>query len=218
MRLGYFIFLCAFRSAFKIFFRCRIYHAERVPANGPVLLAANHASFMDPPLIGSSLNREIHYLARNTLFRFPVFADILRYINVIPVDRDGRSPKGLRAVSNKLKEGKPVILFPEGTRCPDGKMQPAKSGVGFLVIKSNAPIVPIRVFGTFEAYGRHLKWPRPRRVQIKVGHPIDFEKLRREAKTADKDRIKQIYQEAADQIMASIAQLTPNKDCSQFGN
>ena len=77
MRFGYFLFWCAFRAVFKVLFDCRIYHADRVPLSGPVLLAANHASFMDPPLIGSCLNRETHYLARNTLFRFPIFKSIL---------------------------------------------------------------------------------------------------------------------------------------------
>ncbi|MBT5925436.1 MAG: 1-acyl-sn-glycerol-3-phosphate acyltransferase [Verrucomicrobia bacterium] len=218
MRFGYFLFWCAFRSLFRVLFRCRIYHAERVPINGPVLLAANHASFMDPPLIGASLDRETHYLARNTLFRFPVIKNIFNYINVIPVDRDGKSPKGLKVVANNLKEGKSVIIFPEGTRCHDGKLLTAKSGVGLLAIKSKAPIIPIRVFGTFESYGRHLKWPKPGRVQIKFGHPMNFKKLREEAQIANKDRTKQIYQEAADQIMAAIAQLTPNKDCHHFGN
>src|SRR5210317_1758449 len=147
MRFGYFLFWCAFRAMFKVLFGCRIYHADRVPLEGPALLAANHASFMDPPLIGSSLNRETHYLARNTLFRFPIFKNILYYINVIPVDRGGKSPKGLRTVANSLKAGKTVILFPEGTRSHDGHLLSAKSGVGLLVIKSEAPVVPIRVFG-----------------------------------------------------------------------
>lgn len=218
MRFGYFLFWCAFRAMFKVLFDCRIYHADRVPLNGPVLLAANHASFMDPPLIGSCLNRETHYLARNTLFRFPIFKNILDYINVIPVDRNGRSPKGLRAVTNSLKKNHSVILFPEGTRSHDGKLQRAKSGVGLLAIKSEAPVVPIRVFGTFESYGRHLKWPRPKRLHVKMGNPMWLNDLRTEARTADKERTKQIYQEAADQIMTAIDKLTPNADCKNFGN
>lgn len=218
MRFGYFLFWCVFRTIFRVLFGCRIYHAERVPESGPVLLAANHASFMDPPLIGSSLNRETHYLARNTLFRFPIFRNILNYINVIPVDRDGKSPKGLRAVTNSLKNGNPVILFPEGTRSHDGKLQTAKSGVGLLAIKSEAPVVPIRVFGTFESYGRHLKWPKINRVQIKMGQPIWLRELRAESKTANKERVKEIYQEAADQIMKAIEELTPNTDCQKFGD
>ena len=193
MRFGYFLFWCAFRAMFKVLFDCRIYHADRVPLSGPVLLAANHASFMDPPLIGSCLNRETHYLARNTLFRFPIFRNILNYINVIPVDRNG-------------------------TRSHDGKLQRAKSGVGLLAIKSEAPVVPIRVFGTFESYGRHLKWPRPKRLHIKMGNPLWLNDLRNEARTADKERTKQIYQEAADQIMTAIDRLTPNADCKTFGN
>ena len=217
MRFGYFLFWCAFRLIFRVFFRCRVYHPERIPATGPALLASNHASFMDPPFIGCSANREISYLARDSLFRFPVFGDILRYINVIPVDRGGRNPKGLKIIASKLRHGKPVILFPEGTRTPDGNMHSAKSGVGLLAIKSDAPIVPIRVFGTYETYGRHLKWPKPGRISVKFGHPIYLKALREEAKHAPKDRVKEIYQEAADQIMAAIAALTPNKDCDQFG-
>jgi 1-acyl-sn-glycerol-3-phosphate acyltransferase len=218
MRFGYFLFWCVFRSIFRILFGCRIYHADRVPLHGPALLAANHASFMDPPLIGASLNRETHYLARNTLFRFPIFRNILYYINVIPVDRGGKSPKGLRTVANSLKDGNSVILFPEGTRSHDGNLQTAKSGVGLLAIRSEAPVIPIRVFGTFESYGRHLKWPKPGRVQVKMGHPMWLKELREEARTANKERTKQIYQEAADQIMAAIAGLTPNFDCQKFGN
>jgi 1-acyl-sn-glycerol-3-phosphate acyltransferase len=96
------------------------------------------------------------------------------------------------------------------------KLLSAKSGVGLLAIKSEAPVVPIRVFGTFESYGRHMKWPRPRRVQIKMGHPLWLKELREESKTASKERTKQIYQEAADQIMAAIEALTPNADCQKF--
>jgi len=217
MRFGYFLFWCAFRLIFRVFFLCRVYHPERVPSEGPALLASNHASYFDPPFIGCSANREISYLARDTLFRFPVFGDILRYINVIPVDRGGRNPKGLKIIASKLRSGNPVILFPEGTRTPDGTLQPAKSGVGLLAIKSDAPIVPIRVFGTYETYGRHLKWPKPGRIIVKFGHPIYLESLRAEAKHATKDRVKEIYQEAADQIMEAIASLTPNKDCDRFG-
>ena len=110
MRLGYYLLWHFFRILFRIGFARRIYHVERVPSQGPVLIAANHASFMDPPLIGSSLPREITYLARDTLFRFPIFASFLQYINVIPVDRGGKSPRGLKVIASRLKAGHPVIL------------------------------------------------------------------------------------------------------------
>ena len=78
--------------------------------------------------------------------------------------------------------------------------------------------MPIRVFGTFESYGRHLKWPRPKRLHVKMGNPMWLNDLRTEARTADKEQTKQIYQEAADQIMTAIDKLTPNADCKTFGN
>ena len=103
-------------------------------------------------------------------------------------------------------------MFPEGTRTKDGKLQPARSGIGLTVIKSDAPVIPVRTFGTFEAYGRNHKFPRPHRVAVKYGRPMKFETLRAEAKTCSKPRLKEIYQEVADEIMAEIAKLEPKAD------
>jgi 1-acyl-sn-glycerol-3-phosphate acyltransferase len=125
------------------------------------------------------------------------------------VDRDGGGARGLKAILDRLLAGGAIILFPEGTRSPDGKLQAARSGIGLTVIKSTAPVVPVRVFGTFEAYGRDIKFPRPYRVMVKYGRPMDFGALRAEAKTCDKPRLKEIYQQVADEIMAVIAKLEP---------
>ena len=125
--------------------------AERVPLKGGVILASNHASFLDPPLVGSGLQRDINYLARESLFRYPGIGALLRSWNSVPVDRDGGGAAGLRAILDRLLAGGAIILFPEGTRTPDGKLQPARSGIGLTVIKSDAPVVPVRTFGTFEA-------------------------------------------------------------------
>ena len=148
---------------------------ERVPLEGAVILASNHASFLDPPLVGSGVRRGINYLARENLFRFPVMGWVLRQWQVVPVDRDGGGAAGLRAILDRLLAGGAIILFPEGTRTRDGKLQPARSGIGLTVIKSTAPVVPVRVFGTFEAYGRHMRFPRPHRVAVKYGQPMRFE-------------------------------------------
>jgi len=130
----------------------------------------------------------------------------------VPVDREGGGAKGLKAILDRLLDGGAIILFPEGTRTRDGKLQPARSGIGLTVIKSTAPVVPVRVFGTFEAFGRHMRFPKPRRIMVKYGQPMLFEKLREEAKTCPKPRLKEIYQQAADEIMAAIAKLEPKKD------
>jgi 1-acyl-sn-glycerol-3-phosphate acyltransferase len=196
-----------FRTVYSTYFRWRVYGAENVPVTGGVILAANHASFLDPPLVGSGLKRDINYLARESLFRFPLVGALLRSWNSVPVDRDGGGAKGLKIILGRLLDGAGIILFPEGTRTPDGKLQPARAGIGLVVAKSDAPVVPVRVFGTFEAYGRNIKFPRPKRIAVKYGTPMRFEKLRAEAKDCSKDRLKQIYQEIADEIMAAIAAL-----------
>lgn len=201
-----------FRVMFATYFRWRVYNPERVPQTGGVILAANHASYLDPPLVGSGLERPINYLARESLFRFPIFGAVLRSWNSVPVDRDGGGARGLKNILDRLLAGGGIILFPEGTRSPDGKLQPARSGIGLTVIKSNAPVVPVRTFGTFEAWGRNQKIPHPKRVAVKYGEPMRFEKLRAEAKVCDKARLKEIYQEIADEIMAAISKLEPKAD------
>ena len=212
MNLSYRIGWLGFRAMYAGYFRWRVFNAERVPLQGGVILASNHASFLDPPLVGSGLKRDINYLARESLFRFPGIGALLRSWNSVPVDRDGGGAKGLKKILDRLLAGGGIILFPEGTRTPDGQLQPARSGIGLTVIKSTAPVVPVRVFGTFEAYGRHLKFPRPHRVAVKYGRPLNFAALRAEAKSCDKARLKEIYQQIADEIMAEIAKLEPKPD------
>jgi 1-acyl-sn-glycerol-3-phosphate acyltransferase len=212
VNLSYRIGWMCFRLLFATYFRWRVFHPERVPLQGPVILAANHASFLDPPLVGAGLRRDINYLARQSLFRFPGIGALLRSWNAVPVDREGGGAAGLKAILDRLRAGGAIILFPEGTRTRDGRLQPTRSGIGLTVIKSDAPVVPVRVFGTFEAFNRSMKFPRPRRVAVKYGRPLDFAVLRAEAKTCSKERLKEIYQEVADRIMAAIAELEPCAD------
>jgi len=212
MNLSYRIGWSCFRVTYATYFRWRVFGAENVPLTGGVIIASNHASFLDPPLVGCGLKRDINYLARESLFRFPGIGALLRSWNAVPVDRDGGGAKGLKTILDRLLKGAGIILFPEGTRTKDGKLQPARSGIGLTVIKSAAPVVPVRVFGTFEAYGRNHAFPRPHRVMVKYGLPMNFEALRAEAKVCDKARLKEIYQQVADEIMAAIAKLEPKAD------
>ncbi len=202
-RLGWLFF----RGVYATYFRWRVIQPDNVPAAGPVILASNHASFIDPPLIGAGLPRMVNFLARDTLFDAPVVGALLRSWKVVPVDREGGGGAGLKAILDRLLHGGVILLFPEGTRTTDGQLRPAKSGIGLAVIKSNAPVVPVRVFGTYEAYHRGLKWPRPRRVVVRYGPALDFRDLRAEAKTCPKPRLKEIYQEVANEIMAAIGRL-----------
>src|SRR5262245_32328153 len=200
----YFAGWSIYRFFFALYFRWRVYNPERVPLKGSVILASNHASFLDPPLVGSALHRPINYLAREDLFKFPVAGWVLKQCQAVPVDREGGGAKGLKAILDRLLAGGAIILFPEGTRTSDGRLQPPRSGIGLTVIKSHAPVIPVRIFGTYEAFGRHVKVPKPHRVEVKFGHPLQFDTLRAEANTCSRQRLKQIYEQVAEEIMAAI--------------
>jgi len=205
-----------YRLWFTVYHRYRVCNAERVPTTGPALLACNHASFYDPPLIGSSLPREIGYLGRESLFKNRLINWGLRNLNVIPVDRDGGGAAGLKRVLDTLAQGRAVVLFPEGTRTRDGHLQPVRAGIGLAVLKTDAPVLPMRVFGTYESWNRQHRLPRPWQIVVKYGHPLDFDALRAEAKTCSKTRLKAIYQQIANEIMAAIAALQPCVDKAEF--
>lgn len=212
MNLSYRIAWCFFHTAFAIYFRWKVYNPERLPREGGVILASNHASILDPPMISTGVTRMVINFGRKSLFTLPVVGAVLRSWKAVPVDRDGGGGAGLKAILDRLLDGGVILVFPEGTRTTDGKLRPAKSGIGLTVIKSNAPVVPVRVFGTFEAFGRQMKFPRPHHVAVKYGVPLDFKALREEAKTCAKPRLKEIYQQVADEIMAVIAALEPIED------
>ena len=161
-----------FRAYFSLYHRFKVFNVARVPLQGPVILACNHASYIDPPLAGSGVERQISYLARDSIFRVPVLASILRSWEVVPVDRDGGTGRGLKAILDRLAHDKAIILFPEGTRSRHGELNPARSGIGLVVIKSKAAVVPVRVFGTYHAFGAKMLLPRPRQVagQIWAAH------------------------------------------------
>jgi 1-acyl-sn-glycerol-3-phosphate acyltransferase len=198
-----------FRVFTKTWFRGKVFHPERIPSTGRVILASNHASYLDPAVIGAAADREIYYLTRSSAFRLPIFGNILRRVNAVPVARDRGGAEGIRVILEYLEQEKAVVLFPEGTRTHTGGLLPARSGIGLIAVKSRAPIVPVRLFGMYEAYGRHMRFPRPKPVAITFGQPLRFEALCQEAETSSKARLKIIYQEIADQVMQAIAQLKP---------
>jgi 1-acyl-sn-glycerol-3-phosphate acyltransferase len=206
----------SFRLLFATYFRWRHFNAERVPLSGPVILASNHASFLDPPLVGAPVHRGIHFLARDTLFRLPIVKQLLHSWNAVPVDREGGGAAGLRKILDVLQSGHAVIIFPEGTRSRDGRLQKARSGIGLIVMKSRAPVVPVRVFGTYEAFGRQARFPHPKPVAVKYGKPLGFELLHEEAERCSKARLKVIYEQVAEEIMAAIARLQPFEDRDRF--
>lgn len=195
------------RCLFRFYFRWTIVGLEHVPRTGPLLIASNHVSFADPPIIGAALPRPIHFLARSTLFHNPILGTLIRKLNALPVDRDGGGGAGLKAVLGVLEQGHGIILFPEGTRSADGSLQSARAGIGLTVIKSGAAVLPVRLLGVYEAWPRQRRFPRPGRIRVVFGTPLDFAALREEAATCDRGRLKEIYQQVTDDIMEAIGRL-----------
>ena len=185
----------------RIFFRLRVVHRERMINHGPVILAANHQSYLDPPAAGSVSDRAIYFLARRSLLDGWFFGWILPKLNVIPVDSEtGRDRTALKALIRILRAGQGTLVFPEGQRTPNGELQPAQPGLGLVIAKTLAPVVPMRIFGAYDAWPIHEKWPRPGRVTIVVGEPIYFTQ-------ADIGAGKEVYQRLSQRVMDAITAL-----------
>jgi 1-acyl-sn-glycerol-3-phosphate acyltransferase len=181
----------------KTFFNYRVIGAENMIEEGPCIIAANHCSFFDPPLVGVACKRAIHYLARKSLLEWPVLGPIFPELNVIPVDRKNADRSALMGAIRVVKNGGAVLIFPEGTRSPDGNLRAAQPGIGMIAAKTGAPVVPVRLFGSFEAFPREKKLPRRVPITVVIGRPLG---AALEA-AASKDS----YKEISDEIMRRIA-------------
>ena len=184
----------------RLCFRLRIMHRERMIQTGPVILAMNHQSYLDPPLAGIACDRAIYFLARRTLMDLPLFCWLLPKLNVIPVNQEGIDRSALKALIRVLKSGNAALVFPEGARTLDGNLQLAQPGVGLVIAKTLAPVVPMRIFGAHQALPRGGGGLHFVPITIVVGEPIFFTPL--ELESPAKNRYEQISQRVMDAIAA----------------
>ena len=191
-----------------------------IPADGPVILASNHVSNLDGVILGSWLvpriPRRIHMLGKKEMFSWPLIGYLARNGGVHPVDRSGADVEAFRTAERVLEQGHILLIFPEGTRSPDGRLQKARDGLAMLALRTDAPIVPIGVANSDRVWPRGQKLPRPRpgtRVTVRIGSPFRLaDELpdglsRKEAKTA-----------ATDLIMSRIAALLPERQRGAYGS
>ena len=173
----------------RVWLRLSIQGVCNTPANGPLLLVGNHASYLDPPLLGCGLPRPVLYLAQKGLAKFPPLRWWMRKVGVGLIDRNAPSKDVLRFLSDALQKGACVAMFPEGTRSNDGRVAPFRSGVEFLVRRTGASVLPIGIDGSYAAYPRGAKFPRPKKCVVRIGEawpadrvlaPGGVEALRRE--------------------------------------
>ena len=189
------------RLAGRLLFRFQVIHRERMIQSGPVILAMNHQSYLDPPLAGTACDRAIYFLARRTLLNVPLLGWVLPKLNVIPVNQEGVDRSAIKAVIRVVQAGNGVLIFPEGSRTPDGNLQPSEPGLGLVIAKTLAPVVPMRIFGAHEALPRGGGRLRFGSITVVVGEPIFFS-------AADLDSAgKNLYARLGDRVMNAIAAL-----------
>lgn len=184
----------------RLWFRLEAQGTEHVPASGPVLLVSNHASVLDPPLIGGAAPRPLSFMAKAELFRVPLFGRLIRALNARPVRRDGSSAGALREALAVLAAGRALLVFPEGTRGLEGEVRPGKPGAGMLAVASGAAVVPVYISGSGRSLPRGRAVPRAAKVVVRFGPALSFAGG---ADGARRDR----YREATEEMMQAIARL-----------
>jgi 1-acyl-sn-glycerol-3-phosphate acyltransferase len=152
-------------------FRLRVIGKEQIPQDGGVLVLSNHQSHLDPVLLGIASPRQLHFLARETLFFWPL-SWMIESLGAIPISRKGTALSGLRTSLKVLKDQQPLLLFPEGTRTRDGNLQPLQPGFCLIARRSQATLVPVAVAGSFDALPRGSIAPRFRPIVVAFGTPI----------------------------------------------
>lgn len=183
----------------------RVQHRERLDdLPDGLLVASNHVSFLDPPLIGSAFRDPMHYFARRSLFDHPVANFLFTRVNAIPVNQEKPELSALKQIIALLRDGRKVVIFPEGERTHDGRLKSeGQPGVGMIVSKAGVPVLPVRLFGAEKALPRGAKRVKRHPVTLVVGEPVGFDDLLADKSLATKER----YQAIADRIMRAIAAL-----------
>ena len=188
---------------FRVFFHLEIQGYRRVPMKGAVILAANHISLLDPPIVAISTTRQLNFFAKRELFQIPFLGRLITRLQAMPVDRSGADRKALKLVLDLLQREEAILLFPEGTRSRDGHLHKPKSGVGMIALNSRKPIVPVYVEGTAQARKTLL---RQQRAAVKFGKPFHIEKL---PLTGDR---RTDYKIISEEVMERIRKLRDGED------
>ena len=176
-----------FRVLSRVFYRARAIDSHLVPASGPVLLAANHQSLLDPPLIGIRIRqRHLNFVAKQALFKFKPFGLAISLLNALPINDEGGDLGAIKETVARLNQGRAILIFPEGSRCSDGAIDVFKRGVALLVKKAKCPVVPVAIEGAFDAWPHTRSLPRlfGCRVYVKYGTPIPYDELMKDGSDA----------------------------------
>lgn len=200
--MAYFISRLIYKVLLKILFRFEVRGSENLPRKGPFIVASNHASLIDPAVVGVACHTmPVTFMAKRELFDVPVLGRWVRAVGCIPIERDSGSFKPLKTAVRKLREGGAVGIFPEGHRSPDGRLREPEAGIGLLASKSEAPIVPVYLSGTDKALAKGKKFITLCRVTAKFGKIIDI------ARTTTPSERKKTYESIGEKTMDAISRL-----------
>ncbi len=180
-------------------FSFRAVHTERIIEEGGAILAMNHQSYLDPPLAGICCKRQIYYLARKSLMKWPLLGPMFPKMNVVPVDQEHADMSALKIVIKQVRSGQCTVVFPEGSRTQDGQLLPAQPGLGLIIAKTLAPVSPMRIFGAREAFPRGGKPKLFTPITIVVGEPMRF------TKEDVGEGGREVYQKLSERVMERIA-------------
>jgi 1-acyl-sn-glycerol-3-phosphate acyltransferase len=189
------------RIVSRVCFRYRV--EGQIPKSGGLLIAANHASYLDIPLLGCGIRRRAWYLGRNDLFPIPVLNSMLQALGWIPVRLGRLDREAFGKAINLIRAGKVVVIFPEGGRSLDGHLREPKAGIGVIVSQTGCPVVPAYLKGTFDVLPPGASWPQWHQVTVRFGEPIQFEA----AKQPERAATKQFYQQVSRTVIERIAAL-----------
>lgn len=175
----------------------KVYGLENVPRTGGVLLISNHQSYLDPMLLAVQLRRPVSFLARSTLFEKRAFGWLISRLNAFPVRRGEGDIGAVKEAIRRLKEGRVLMMFPEGTRSRDGKLGRIQPGISMLVRRAGVPVVPAAISGAFQAWPRSRKLPRAHPIRVVYGKPLETEGLKGEklVELIGK-RVREVYEQA----------------------
>ena len=181
-----------FRFTFNLLFSPKVIGAENVPKEGAMIMAANHMSNWDPPILGTYLPRTVGYMAKEELFKPAIAGAIIKSLNAFPVKRGASDRGAIKMALNILKKGLCLGIFPEGTRSRDGKLHKAQAGVSLIAAMIKAPVVPTALIGTNKIWSKEEKFPQ---LTIVFGEPIYYE-----GKSNDKAALEEFSQEIMKKI------------------
>jgi 1-acyl-sn-glycerol-3-phosphate acyltransferase len=199
----YWVLWVLMRLIGRVLFQLRIAGQHFIPKQGGVLIAANHASYLDIPILGSAIPRRACFLGRMDLFSGPVAA-VMRYLGWIPIRRERVDRKGFDEAIRRLRDGEAVVIYPEGGRSEDGQLRQGKPGIALLLAASGCPVIPALLEGTYEALPPGARWIRLRPIRVTFGPPMDFSARLRDL---EGEELKAVYQEISQEVMENIAAL-----------